>query len=168
MKMAACLKHEWNTQHYADRYEQQGEHLWHRLLYWRLENETAYTVAFLYQMFSVFWEQIIPYVGKTRMLLSNLNLSYLMLSLEVIFPQIEIASAREAVITFKWAIPFVLHIIIKKGRVSQIKLVNILLVRSFIYVAYHRSFQLHVSAFFLGHHQVDCISYSRQPYKMQY
>jgi hypothetical protein len=39
-------------------------------------------------------------------------------------------------------------IIIKIGRVSQTQLVNILLLKSFIYVAYLRSFHLHFSAFF--------------------
>jgi hypothetical protein len=102
MTVATCLEHEWNAQHYADRYEQQGEYLWQRILYWRLENETAYTISFLYQMFFVFWEQIIPYVGKTGMSLSNLNFSYFMLPLEVIFPQIETASALETVLSLQY------------------------------------------------------------------
>ena len=100
--MAACLEHEWNTQHFADRYEQQDKRLWQRLLYWRWENETAYTIPFLYQMFFVFWEQIIPKLGKTGMRLSNLNFSCFMLPLEVIFPQIEIAAAREAVLSLQY------------------------------------------------------------------
>jgi hypothetical protein len=41
--------------------------------------------------------------------------------------------------TFKWAIPVVLHTVIKIGTVSQTQLVNILLLRSFIHIAYLRS-----------------------------
>jgi len=57
----------------------------------------------------------------------------------------------------------VLHTIIKIGRVSQTQLVNILLLRSFIHIAYLRNNYMFRS-FFLGHHLVDRISYLRQLY----
>jgi hypothetical protein len=63
--------------------------------------ETSYTISCLYQMFFVFWEQIIPYVGKTGVRLSNLRFACFMLPFEVIFPQMETAAARAAVLSFQ-------------------------------------------------------------------
>jgi len=57
--------------------------------------------------------------------------------------------------------------VIKIGRVSLTQLMNILLLRSFIHIAYLRSNYM-FQPFFLGHHQVDRISYSRPLYNMQY
>jgi hypothetical protein len=71
-------------------------------------------------------------------------------------------------LTFKWSIRCAAHNSHKDRYSKSDTTVSILLLRTFIYVAYRRSFQLHVPAFFLRHHRVDCISYSRQPYKMQY
>lgn len=41
-------------------------------------------------------------MGKNGICLSNLNLSYFMLPFEVIFPQIEMAAARGAVLSLKY------------------------------------------------------------------
>jgi len=69
--------------------------------------------------------------------------------------------------TFKWAIPIVLHTIIKIGTFGQTQLANILLLRSFIHIAYLRSNYM-FRPIFLGYHQVDHISYSKQLNNMQY
>jgi len=51
----------------------------------------------------------------------------------------------------------------KTGIVSQTKLMNILLLRSFIYIAYLKSKSNYMFRhFYLGHHQVELMSCSRE------
>jgi hypothetical protein len=55
----------------------------------------------------------------------------------------------------------------KDRYINKTQLVNILLLRCFIHIAYLRSNYM-FRPFFLGHHQVDHLSNSRQPYNFQY
>jgi len=68
------------------------------------------------------------------------------------------------------AIPIVLHTIINIGRVSETQLMNILLLRSYIYtIAYLKSMSNYMfRPFFVGHHQVERTSCLRELYNMRY
>jgi hypothetical protein len=79
------------------------EHLWKRLRHWRLENETTYTISFLYQMFFVILRANNSVRGEDWKAFLEFKFLFFMLPLplEVIFPQIEITAAPEAVLSFQ-------------------------------------------------------------------